>query len=149
MIVNNMTNMNDSKVFRLPIGDWSEDGHSKCEWYKVSTQKTFLDVYKAYFKAVKKLGNKLDPCKFCSEYLDSELSKDVEEAIIAAGFSYNDWDGYVDPDWFAAYVCWFLEQGDPDLGLKILTDNEIPALISWYSPDGCEKINGFGYGLFD
>jgi len=38
------------------------------------------------------------------------------------------------------------------IGVKtaILNVNGIKlALISWYSPDGCEKINGFGYGLFD
>lgn len=27
-------------TYKLPIGDWSDDGHGKCEWYLVRSNKS-------------------------------------------------------------------------------------------------------------
>lgn len=39
--------------FKIPIGDWSGDGHGKCTWFVVNSNKPVEEWRKAYFAAAK------------------------------------------------------------------------------------------------
>ena len=40
-------------LFKLPIGDWSGDGHSMCEYIKIRTNKTIEEVREGHFDLIK------------------------------------------------------------------------------------------------
>ena len=47
-------------TFRLPIGDWSGDGHSHCEYYTIESNKPLKEVRELYWLATERLGVALD-----------------------------------------------------------------------------------------
>ena len=52
--------------FKLPIGDWSSDGHCVCEYYLVSSNRPVEEVREAHYKINEKTG--IDIESECSEY---------------------------------------------------------------------------------
>lgn len=141
--------------FTIPVGDWSDDGHGKCEYYHASADKPFKDVCYA-FKAAKELFKEsgFTPERVCSEYQDSEISEEDVKFLASKGYK-------VDPDNFythemANLVVWFLNQGDPKLKAKLTPEGkEPPMLRNWdyckvmqvSTADEHENLDGFGYGL--
>jgi hypothetical protein len=132
--------------FHIPIGDWSGDGHSKCEFFHATAAKPIVDVREAYFKAKKKLP-KLCPERFCSEYEDDTLPDGVAAALRDAGCPLPDDLGTFDLADMAAVVVWFLNQGDPELDAR--PDNNPPEMLSFVGKDEKRRHIGFiGYGLW-
>jgi hypothetical protein len=41
--------------FSFPVGDWSDDGHGKCEWTTIESNAPVEDWREAYFASVEKL----------------------------------------------------------------------------------------------
>lgn len=134
--------MEKTYSFTIPIGDWSGDGHEKCEWYQFNSNKPLADVREAYFQAQKK-GLAPNPEGFCCEYEDYEVPEDVVEEAKEAGFT-------IDPDNFGAeqmadYVAWYITLGDPELTLTREPDLQ---MLPFYGYDKDKRhIGGFGYGL--
>lgn len=144
--------------FRLPVGDWSGDGHGKCDWFTVTTPWTSGDIERA-FKAAKARLPHINPEHLCAEYEERNISFDVAQAMRAAGYPGMQPDTFalpgdpgvddcdeidrVDwPDWdteeFARYVVWYANQGDPDLKLQLVPNVDLPTVLSTVG----------GYGLF-
>lgn len=134
--------------FRIPIGDWSGDGHGKCENFPASAAKPIDSVREAYF-AAKARHPKICPEEFCHEYEDSSVPEAVAKAVAEAGgpkvFAKED-EG-PGADGMAEYVVWFLNQGDPDLDAK-LEPNDIPSLAFYGADPKGRHIRFIGYGLF-
>jgi hypothetical protein len=144
--------------FDIPIGDWSDDGHGKCEYYQASAAKSFVDVCKA-FAAARLLWKLEDGRPFtvedvCSEYEEREVEDDVVKFLKSKGFKINKDDFYTRE--MAELVVWFLNQGDETLDAKLQPEAEQrPMLRNW---DFCDAmgvgtasgkgLEGFGYGLF-
>lgn len=144
--------------FTIPIGDWSDDGHGKCEYFEASAAKPFKDVclaFRAARAAFKAEG--FSPETVCCDYQDSVVPDETVELLKKHGFE-------IDPDdfWareFAELVVWFLNKGDPELDARLSTKEEaLPMLRNWDycdvmgtstagAPD--ETLDGFGYGLFE
>ena len=61
-------------TFKIPIGDWSNDGHGIAEWYIIRSNKPVEEVRELYFQACKEFGFGLDTQYKnapCVEYEDS------------------------------------------------------------------------------
>lgn len=142
-----MTTMNPSSErfrFMVPIGDWSGDGHEKCVEVCASAAKPIEAVREAFFSAQAKLPD-LDPTKFCHEYENDEVPAKVRE-VLEQNFPDIDPEGF-STDEMAAYVVWFLNQGDPDLDARIDEEAGVPSLVFYGYDSKNRHIGGFGYGL--
>lgn len=142
--------------FRIPIGDWSEDGHSRVEWYTASALKPIEHVREAYLearRAIDFLG--WTPEDFVSDYGDNTISKHFRAKIqalsgidLSSGPVYDD-DSPVDPKKLAEYIVWFINQGDPTLKAKLIETDVLP-MLPFYGFDKKKRhIGHFGYGLFE
>jgi hypothetical protein len=145
--------------FDIPIGDWSNDGHGKCDYFQASAAKPFVDVCKA-FVAARQLWKLSDGRPFtvedvCSEYEEREVEDEVVELLKSKGFKIDKDDFWIEN--MAELVVWFLNQGDPTLDAKLQPkDERRPMLRNW---DFCDAIGvntasdlglgGFGYGFFE
>jgi hypothetical protein len=132
-------------TFSIAIGDWSNDGHGRCEHYWFKSNKPIEQVREAYFAAKKRLP-KLCPDQFCDEYEQSEVPDSVYNALVEAGAPSLPDDGMcANPDWMASVVAWYLRQGDPTLTIESIKH---PPMLQFYGTDAKGRhIDGFGYGL--
>lgn len=143
--------MTEKFFFKLPIGDWSGDGHEKVSWFIISSNKPLQDVREAFFKAKDSLDPRLNPENICSEYEENTIPESLVEELNKAGceFSFDEYDGDVYLDSFSMLdiVLWFLKMGDPDLELQVEENNFPMFPFSGYDKDN-RHIGFFGYGLF-
>lgn len=138
--------------FKLPIGDWSSDGHGKCDWYELDTDATIDEVRDAYFKA-KEMIPMLCPEDICSDYEENyvglELAQEIESTL---GVTLEDWiegseDGIsVSNDDMIAIVVAFIGVG----GVKVTYSvaDSLPMLCNYGSDAKGRHIGHIGYGLF-
>lgn len=138
-------------TFRIPIGDWSGDGHGQCEWVDIKCSHPLLDVREAYFKA-KKITQEVWPEYLCSEYEDNCVSQNDIKRLAEDGFVVEldciEEDGTWCP-WiqdFTDLVLWFIKKGNPDIECKIMCNP--PTLTFFGYDDYHRRIGFFGYGLF-
>lgn len=135
--------MPEKYMFLIPIGDWSDDGHGKCDWFQFESNKPLQDVREAYFKAMKK-HKEASPEDFCNEYEEMEPHEEAVEAAKALGYTIDVED--FGPENMADYVAWFITLGDPDIKL---TRQEDLDMLPFYGYDEKNRhVGGFGYGLF-
>lgn len=142
--------------FIIPIGDWSDDGHGKCEYFHATAEKPFKDVCLA-FKAARELfkTDGFTPEKVCDEYQDSQISDEHVEFLAKRGYEVDPENFYTEE--MAELVVWFLNQGDPELNAELAQNKEKPpTLNNWQYCDAVgvetasnEGLGGFGYGFFE
>jgi len=143
-------------IFTIHIGDWSGDGHGRCETFHVETNASIEEVREAYFRARAKLPEHLCPENFMNAYEDRSLPVEAWRDALEAGFDFfedfeefnyePDLDYDVSPHILFKYVMWFIQQGDPNLSLREIAPT--PSL-SFFGVDSQNRhINFIGYGLF-
>ena len=138
------TDFTQRYTFKIPIGDWSKDGHGQCEWYFATANKPVDDVRKTFFKA-KKLLPEVDPETFCNQYQDGVLPEKVCKKLKRLGVSINK---HFDSENMVKIVVWFLNQGDPKLDVVLEPEDDVP-MLPFYGFDSEKRhIGFFGYGLF-
>jgi len=71
-------------LIRFPVGDWSDDGHGKCDYFMVRSNKLAQEVREIHFSCPERLG--FDIGNICREYEDSDLSLEIFDKLQAAGF---------------------------------------------------------------
>lgn len=102
-------------IIRFPIGDWSDDGHGKCEYFMVKSNMSVESLRELHFKAPEVIG--FDIGKMCSEYEESTLDPDIIKKLIAIG---------IDPQTYeltgelAVEECWMDEEKLIDIWLDVL-----------------------------
>ena len=139
--------------FRIPIGDWSDDGHGKCDYHDATAAKPIDDVREAYFSAKKKLP-RVCPENFCEAYEDSVVSPEMIAALREAGAPESVLKQFEseNPDdkgrTFAEVVVWYINQGDPTVDVQLETAGQVPMLPFYGSDKKRRHIGFFGYGLF-
>lgn len=142
-------------TFRLPIGDWSNDGHGHVEWFWYKTNKDIKSLREAYFTAKKKLDQKFCPENIVSDYQEATIMKDFFDEIMTMfpalstneeiGYEITDYEVGLSPEFMAVYVLEFLKVGDPDLKFKIINP---PDMLPFYGYDDQNRHIGFiGYGV--
>jgi len=141
------TNPTQRHAFRIPVGDWSGDGHGKCDYIDATAAKPIGDVREAYFAAKAKVPALIHPESFCEAYEDSSVPDDVAAALRAAGAPLpEDLEDGFGGDAMAAIVAWFINQGDPACDVRL--DGNPPPMLPFYGCDEQNRHIGFiGYGL--
>lgn len=134
-------------TYRIPIGDWSGDGHSQCDYFTIKSNKDGEALVKAY-RTMADLSPDYDPTSFCAEYEDSVVPEHIKDKLKEIGeFNFYEYKGteYVEfgPDEMIQYVLWWLKMGDPELELELIKNP--PAI---YLPDRRNNTSFIGYGLF-
>jgi len=146
-------------LIRFPVGDWSDDGHGKCHYFIVRSNKPVQELRELHFSCKEKLG--FDIGDICRDYEDSELSLDIFDKLQAAGFDIE-WEGE-QPE-YAKYFdsinarimhteevfnLWtdILKFLDPDLNLELTVVESDD--INFYGFDEKKRhLNTPGYGVF-
>lgn len=150
-----------NNTWKIPVGDWSDDGHGKCDYYTVKSNFTVEQAREAYFKAVEESG--IDLCKtFAHEYEDSTIEPKAIEALRDFIKHLNAEDLISQCDWeeeedsyhvnssedMAYIVLYFIQRYNPEFRFEVVEDS-IPMLPFYGFDDKNRHIGFFGYGLFD
>lgn len=144
--------------FKLPIGDWSNDGHGKCDYHIIESNKTVEEIREIYFQAKEKLGFGLeghDDLTPCAEYEEYTMKQEAVDALKTFGLTITkeqeeQWiNEYVDKNELSDLILNFLKIQDPDLILNKIPEEDMP-MLPFYGYDNKQRhIDYFGYGLFD
>lgn len=156
--------MTKEYMFTLPIGDWSDDGHGKCEYYTARSNKTIKKVREVHFQMKNKLGYDIEElaCEYGVSYIASEIMDDIIKlgfheyikSFCKYKYSIKDYYEKEDEDYYyvtsegMAYLWVFLlMKTDKSLKLEIL---KTPESLSFYGFDDKGRHIGFvGYGCFN
>jgi hypothetical protein len=144
--------------FRIPIGDWSGDGHGHCEWYDATSAKPVEELREAYFQARAQFPE-VCPENFCNQYEDSTIPNEVMAELVRLGAPLperddddedvdDDGEYIIDGDVMAALVVWFLNLGDSTADVKLDPKASTPMLPFYGFDEQRRHIGFFGYGLF-
>lgn len=127
--------------FKIPVGDWSNDGHGRCEWFIATADGTLADVRAAYEKGCQELPKEIRPSELFRNYEETTCSLDIAKKIsdvssIKICEDYDDGSGYVycNAEDFIVYVVWVMNKGNPMLNVTL--EDPIPTLTM-----------SLGYGL--
>lgn len=151
--------MENMYKFKIPIGDWSGDGHGHAEWYIVECNKPVEYVRELYFQACDKIGftldghHKLTPC---AEYEDYKFPRETFQKLLNFGIELDkDLINYIyetestdGSDGFIEIVLSFIRTQDPELILNIVS-NDFKMFQFYGHDDKNRHIGYFGYGLFN
>jgi hypothetical protein len=141
-----VSTMSKRTAFRIPIGDWSGDGHGHFEYYVATAALPIEKVREAYFTAKKRLDTKICPENFCNNYTESAIEEDVRKLLQRAEAPIKDFDAF-DCGEMAEYVVWFINQGNPLVDAKLDPMREID-MLPFYGNDAKKRhISCIGYGL--
>ena len=139
-----------SYTFKMPIGDWSDDGHGRCEYFTIQSNKPINEVRDIHFKS-KEI---LDIEKICNEYEDSIIDDDTEEELMKLGFDvdemYNKYGTFKfpSPEVMANIWIFLLQKADSELELTIV-DDVIPTITFYGFDEKGRHIRKVGYGIYD
>jgi hypothetical protein len=143
----------DVYLIEFPVGDWSDDGHGKCEYYWVKSMKPVRDVREAHFKVKEVFGFNIG--KICGEYEENYLDKKVTEKLKELGYDFKVFENYNDegnPTELGAEQVidiwlYLLNHIDPELKLRVL-NYDAPG-INYYGGDAKRRhLDTPGYGCF-
>lgn len=137
--------------FQIPIGDWSDDGHGKCQYFTCITNGDMDDVRNAFFAMNRILGFDFDDA--CSDYEDNKFTDDQLEALYkhnlidADDFEYYDSGNGVEVEHFVEILVKGLNLANNKLNVELVDTERLPRLNGW-NPDNKNHIGQLGYGLF-
>lgn len=149
--------------FKFAIGDWSKDGHGKCDYFVVKSNKPVEEVRESHYKIKNVTGINID--ELCSEYGDSAIHNDVYMKLIRLGFDFKsegfdvyleeeeeeeeeDLEAYCNSLSYLKLWIFLLKQVDKSLEIEIIK-NDIP-MFQFYGYDKERRhIGASGYGLFN
>jgi hypothetical protein len=158
-------------TFKLPVGDWSGDGHSQCEYTIISSNVPVAEVREAYLEITEKLqfgldGNHIFKGVPFADYEDSKLTSDqiaklgldveayreyfkdsIEEEFEDESGVYYEVD-YLGPDEFVDLFIDFMQVHAPHIKLEIIPENHVDMFPFYGSDDKGRHIGHMGYGLF-
>lgn len=132
--------------FTMPIGDWSDDGHGKCDYFIFKSNKPVEEVREAHFKIRNATG--IDISEVCSEYEDAIVKEDVMDKLKQLDFDFEDFeDNCPSSQGMARMWAFLLQKADTSLTLELVEDKR-PMLIFYGFDSQQRHISGPGYGLF-
>ena len=160
--------MSGKYTFKMPIGDWSNDGHGNCEYYNVTSDLPLKEVREAHFKIGEVTG--IDISKICSKHNDDVVEYDVMKRLLELGFDgkklsedleglvspegmivemneddYNDNSPFT-PDDIANIWVFLLNEANEDLNLELIDDVE--SIVFYGFDEKGRHIESPGYGVF-
>lgn len=130
--------------FKLPIGDWSDDGHGKCDYYLIRSNKSVEEVREIHFSIPDNLGVNIE--KICRGYEESKMSSDIAEELVELGWECS--KDYMDSESMCRLWVFLLMKTDPTLELEVQEENI--EMLPFYGFDEKKRHIGFvGYGVFN
>lgn len=143
---------------KFPIGDWSNDGHGQCQWFRIKSNKPVQEVREAHFLCERILGFNIG--SICSEYEESMIEENILKIlkdneidisylfVDATSDATNEEDPlYNNPEELIQLWKNILMFLDKDLQLEIIKDNT--PMINFYGFDEKSRhIKVPGYGVF-
>jgi hypothetical protein len=144
-----------NNIWQIPIGDWSDDGHGKCDWFNIKSNFTVEEAREAYFKSVEESG--VDVCKeVAHDYEDNSVSEKflnifpefLEKGLIKHNpeFGIYDSEYYIDDSSdLVEIVCLFIQKYTPEFRYEIVN---FPMLPFYGLDEKHRHIGHIGYGLF-
>ena len=132
-------------TYSFPVGDWSDDGHGKCEYYTVEGNKPMSEVAIAHRSCKEKHGFEIGD--ICHEYEDQTIDEEIVNTIRDMGIEIeklvNDYDWVGSDELIEIWIA-ILNVIDPDLQLKKVNDG-IAEFNNW----SCKPLETPGYGCFE
>lgn len=155
--------------YKMPIGDWSSDGHGICTYYNIESNLPLEEVREAHFGILEKTG--IDVEKLCSSYLDNKLPFKTAKELLELGFNKNllvdfDEDLYnetlkdgsekeynlespsINPKTVANIWAFLLNKSNPELNLSLVKDPHENITFYGFDKKG-RHISSPGYGCYD
>lgn len=140
-------------IVRIPIGDWSSDGHGHVEHFYAEVSGTLETVSAAYFAAKKKYPA-LCPEAYCKDLEDRMVPAVVTKELEQMGFVLTEFEKEYDiqedgaweasPELIARLLVWFIRLGTPELAIELV---ELPSLIDMKKGKKSQQLQ-WGYGAF-
>ncbi|MBI5065800.1 hypothetical protein HZA97_06185 [Candidatus Woesearchaeota archaeon] len=136
-------------LINFPVGDWSDDGHGKCNYFLVSSKKPTKEVRAAHFEAPKVLGFEIGD--ICHEYEDRYLEENIVTKLKELNYDMDKLDQDDDrislsPEDMADIWLYLLNHINPELNLKLFPS--VP-MINFYGFEDGKHLRTPGYGLFE
>jgi len=138
-------------LVQFPVGDWSGDGHGKCHYFTVRSNKPVDDIREAHFDAEQRVGFGIE--EICPDYTESSIRADLVEKIEGLGFSFDgekfdreEGGVYTTPEGILDVWLYTLNQVDPSLGLEEL---RFPGITFYGSDQKGRLLESPGYGVFE
>lgn len=136
--------------FRIPIGDWSNDGHGKRKDFITASDRPIDQAREAHFKIKELTG--IDIESICSEYEDSSITVDLLNELSLYGVNPEMFDlpykgevGITEEGMAHIWVS-LLNFADPELNIVLLED--LPMLPFYGFDEKKRHIGHVGYGCF-
>lgn len=135
-------------LVQFPIGDWSGDGHDRCDYFFALSEQPIVRVREAHYRAGETLGFEIGD--LCKKYGDNRLASDVVQKLDDLGYlPPNDID--LAEEFLPSEVLvdiWFylLNHVDPSLHLE---KTKMPSINFYGRDDKGRHLKTPGYGLFE
>jgi hypothetical protein len=134
---------------RLPVGDWSGDGHSQCEYFILSSNVSSEELTAIFTETCKR--TKKNPKQICHDYEDNEVKwKDLEEMGLDPTPLFKEMDDYDEDEEetdeiigsacardMAKIMIAYLTTHNPNLRLELLDDDAFPIVHALSTGYGC------------
>ena len=143
--------------FELPIGDWSNDGHGKCEYFLIRSNIPAIDLVPIYIQ----MDEEFKISSVCKEYEEYNMDPEyytylnIDLQIDVRKYFTTDPDDDLDMDELAIesknlaqLILDLLMLWDDSLKLEIVEEKEVPLFCNWLAPKE-DYFDLPGYGLFD
>jgi hypothetical protein len=165
-------------LFKVPVGDWSKDGHNQSDTYYVTANYSAKEMRQAYKDTCKKIGLQLNHSDnytgiegatswrdkdenwrvLLSEYEESSINEKAVEILLEHGFDFERVDGERDEnDKMVVQDVYFSSEGVFDLFMWFISysmpeDFEYEMVVQDAEPIvgyWCDGLNHqIGYGVF-
>lgn len=134
---------------KFSLGDWSDDGHGKCDHYYVRTSSPVEDLRELHFKCQDVFG--FTPGHLCREYESFELTptqvtKLIEHGVIPSDFTED--DAAMDTATLLEIWLKMLQRVDPLLMWEIELDEVATMHFGGFDEKG-RHLDVPGYGCFE
>ena len=130
--------------YKFPVGDWSDDGHGKCNWFIVEGRKPIQEVREAHFAAKEHLG--FDIGDICGGYEETCIKKEYKDRLALLGLEVFEED-YVGSNEIVALWIDILNFVDPGLKL-VLVEDELESIVFYGFDKKKRHLRVPGYGVF-
>ena len=137
----------------FPIGDWSGDGHEKCEYFLVSSNMHVEDIREVHRSCKEKLGFAIED--MCRDYGDTVLDKEIEKILTEKGIIGEEVEDHIycddevqpSPEYLCEIWVKILNHINPELDLVL--ENEGVEVIVQFGFENKDPVKCPGYGLFE
>ena len=137
--------------FRLPIGDWSKDGHNQCDYFHVDSNISAKDLVPIY----NDMDKEYQISKECNYYDDWQLSEDFIDLMQGLGLDMSTYVENMESEEYgisskqlARLILDCLMIWDEDLKLALIPEPAVDTFNNLLAQDINSSLDLPGYGLF-